>query len=220
MKKLILFAVLGILFPLLSIGQSYFGPGVITTTIAGSVHDFSSVQWNPYNATTTLGGQICQPCHTPHNANLSVVDAPLWNHRFTTQTYQMYTGYEFGPGGAGYGLTVPNGTSKLCLSCHDGSVALGAFGSQTGFAQMTSDARLGLNLKNDHPISFVFDSLQAGEVWDKTHVYSGTKTVSSLLDGSSRVQCTSCHLVHSNPTGYLLVMSNQGSALCLSCHIK
>lgn len=220
MKKLLFIAALMLMIPLLSIGQTYFGPGAITTSIAGSVHDFSIVQWNPYNATTTLGGQICQPCHTPHNGDLTVTSAPLWNHAFTTQTYQMYTGFEYGPGGAGYGITAPNGTSKLCLSCHDGTVALGAYGSQTGFAHMTSDARLGMNLKDDHPISFVYDSIQAGGVWDKTHVYSGTKTVNSLLDELGRVQCTSCHLVHSNPYGYELRMSNQGSALCLACHKK
>ncbi|MBL0103223.1 MAG: hypothetical protein IPP51_05380 [Bacteroidetes bacterium] len=65
MKKLLFIAALMLMIPLLSIGQTYFGPGAITTSIAGSVHDFSIVQWNPYNATTTLGGQICQPCHTP-----------------------------------------------------------------------------------------------------------------------------------------------------------
>jgi len=219
MKKFVIVAV-GLILPLLSPGQSYFGPGAITTSIAGSVHDFSTAQWNPYNATTTLGGQICQPCHTPHNANQSVTAAPLWNHAFTTATYQMYTGYEFGPGGAGYGVTAPDGTSKLCLSCHDGSIAMGSFGSQVGFAHMTSAAKLGLNMKDDHPVSFVYDSIQAGGVWDKTHVYQGTKTVNDLLDKQGKIQCTTCHLAHANPYGYQLVMSNQGSALCLACHKK
>ncbi|MBP6335109.1 MAG: cytochrome c3 family protein [Bacteroidia bacterium] len=220
MKKLIISTALGLILPFMNLAQSYFGPGAITTTIAGSVHDFSVVQWNPYNATTTMGGQICQPCHTPHNADPTITAAPLWNHSFTTQSYQMYTGYEFGPGGSGYNVIAPDGTSKLCLSCHDGSVAMGSFGGQIGFARMTSDARVGLDLRDDHPISFVYDSLQAGGVWDKTHVFSGTKRVSDLLDANSKVQCTSCHLVHSNPNGYLLNMSNQGSALCLACHKK
>lgn len=220
MKKLFIILVFGLIIPLVNMGQTYFGPGAITLTIAGSVHDFSIVQWNPYNATTTLGGQICQPCHTPHNANEGNIAAPLWNHRFSTQPYQMYTGYQFGPGGLGYGVTVPDGTSKLCLSCHDGSVALGAYGAQTGFAHMTSDARLRMDLRDDHPISFAYDSVQAGGVWDKTHIYSGTKTVNDLLDRNGKVQCTSCHLVHSNPYGYLLKMNNQGSVLCLACHIK
>ncbi len=221
MKNLIIAAAVCFLIPLMSVGQSTLGPGAITTTIAGSPHDFSTQAWNPYNATTTMGGQICQPCHTPHNADLTVTEAPLWNHQFTTATYQMYTGFEFGPGGAGYGVTAPDGTSKLCLSCHDGSVALGSFGGQTGTIFMTGGAQLDVDLRNDHPISFVYDSLQAGGVWNKTHVYSGTSTIEArLLDDNGKMQCTSCHGVHSNSRGYFLRMSNQGSALCLACHKK
>ncbi len=220
MKNLIITAALGLMIPLMSIGQSTLGPGVITTSIAGSPHDFSTQAWNPYNATTTLGGQICQPCHTPHNGDLTVVDAPLWNHQFSTAAYEMYTGFHFGPGSLGYGITAPDGISKLCLSCHDGSVALGSFGAQTGTTFLTGGANLALDLKNDHPISFVYDSIQAGGVWDKTHIYSGTKTVQSLLDENSKVQCSSCHGVHNNSRGYFLKMSNQGSALCLACHKK
>jgi predicted CXXCH cytochrome family protein len=220
MKKLSIILILGMLIPFIGLGQSTLGPGAITTSIAGSPHDFSTQAWNPYNATTTLGGQICQPCHTPHNADLTVIEAPLWNHQFTIATYQMYTGYNFGPGGVGYGVTAPDGISKLCLSCHDGSVALGSFGGQIGSVFMTGGAVLSTDLRNDHPISFVYDSVQAGGVWDKTHIYSGTKTVQGLLDPNSKVQCSSCHGVHSNSRGYFLKMSNQGSALCLACHKK
>ena len=45
-------------------------------TIVGSAHDFSDDSWN-----TT--GQICLVCHTPHNADVTVNNAPLWNHETT-----------------------------------------------------------------------------------------------------------------------------------------
>lgn len=222
MKKLIIIASIGFMVPLLSMGQSLLGPGNMPASgIATTPHDFSSQAWNPYVAATTLGGQICQPCHTPHNADKTVTDAPLWNHQFTSGSYTMYSGVgSFGVGGAGYGVTAPDGTSKLCLSCHDGSVALGSFGGQTGATFMTSGANLDIDLSNDHPISFVYDSVKAGGVWNTTHIYSGTKTVASLLDKNGKVQCTSCHGVHGNSKGYFLKMSNQGSALCLACHKK
>ena len=51
--------------------------------IQGSAHDFSNDSWN-----TT--GQICIVCHTPHNADATVTNAPLWNHETTTATFTTY----------------------------------------------------------------------------------------------------------------------------------
>lgn len=47
-------------------------PGTIKANIEGSKDDFSGSGW------TT---EICEPCHTPHNADTTVIDAPLWNHQ-------------------------------------------------------------------------------------------------------------------------------------------
>lgn len=47
-------------------------------TITGSSHDFTTQAWS--------GGRICVACHTPHKANTSVADAPLWNHTNSTAT--------------------------------------------------------------------------------------------------------------------------------------
>ncbi len=234
MKKLIITASLGLMIPLMGIAQSTLGPGVMgsSLTVPGSPHNFSTQLWNPYNASTTLGGQICQPCHTPHNADITVTDAPLWNHQFTTATYSMYTNLK--------GVTMaaaPDGTSKLCLSCHDGSVALGSFGGQTGTdyinGGVSGAANFGTDLRNDHPISVVYDTALAhgwGGLRPQTYLYSTytspgvytptTKAVSTLLDASGKIQCTSCHGAHANSRGYQLKMSNQGSALCLACHSK
>lgn len=230
MKKYIISAALVLVIPLMSISQTTLGPGVTGTTLntVGMPHNFSTQSWNPF-VNVGLGGQICQPCHTPHNADINA-EAPLWNHQMTTASYTMYTGIgTFGASGAGYGVTAPDGTSKLCLSCHDGSVALGSFGGQTGLVSMSAYnsglANLDLDLTNDHPISIPYDSTIVasagyGGVWGPTHIYSGTRTVQSLLDHNNKVQCTSCHTPHSNSRGYQLKMSNIGSALCLACHNK
>jgi predicted CXXCH cytochrome family protein len=234
MKKLIISAALGFMVPLMSIAQSTLGPGTITTSLTtpGSPHNFSGQAWNPGVSSGTVyvsGNQICQPCHTPHGANITVLEAPLWNHTLANPVgYQMYTGLSLGTFAAG--VTAPDGTSALCLSCHDGSVALGAFGGQLGSTTLIGGANLERDLRNDHPISFVYDSLNAGGVWSLTHQYSTytspgvytatTKAVSTKLDPNGKVQCTSCHGAHSNSRGYQLGMSNEGSALCLVCHKK
>ncbi|MEI6487350.1 MAG: cytochrome c3 family protein [Bacteroidota bacterium] len=238
MKKLIISAALGLMIPLMSIAQSTLGPGVTgsSLTVAGLPHNFSTQVWNTYNATTMQGGQICQPCHTPHNADLTVTDAPLWNHQFTTAAYQMYTGFDFGTlvSGVytGYGVTAPDGTSKLCLSCHDGSIALGAYGGQNLGTPLTGGALLSTDLRNDHPISIPYDSAVGGGLHTPTYIYNNFnsaagsgyitsgRAVSTKLDGAGKVQCTSCHGAHSNSRGYQLSMDNRGSALCLACHKK
>ena len=233
MKKLILIAALA--FPLMNMGQTTLGPGVTgsSLTIAGLPHNFSGQSWNTY-VNIGHGEQICQPCHTPHNADISITEAPLWNHQFTTATYQMYTSIRAGAGTMG---AVIDGTSKLCLSCHDGSVAIGSFGGQTGTVYMSGynngGANFGTDLRNDHPVSVDYAAALAagwGGLRQTSFLYSTytspgvygvtTKAVSSKLDAAGKVQCTSCHGAHSNKLGYQLSMSNQGSAICLICHSK
>ena len=254
--KLIIAASLGLMIPFMSMGQSTLGPGV-TTDPANSVmtnavgklagtplapHNFAKQTWNQYQNVGN-GGQICQPCHTPHNAQgAATLGAPLWNHQLSGATYNLYSAVET-KGGVGWnlGVTAPDGTSKLCLSCHDGTVALGAYGSQTlqGATTMSvysPGASFGNDLSNDHPISVIYqDMLSAGMGSLRTttdfvptaynsatgaYTISATKTMASMLDKNGKIQCTSCHGAHSNSIGYQLSMSNQGSLLCLQCHKK
>jgi predicted CXXCH cytochrome family protein len=186
-------------------------------TIVGSSHDFSTQTWN-----TT--GEICICCHTPHNAITTVPDAPLWNHQLSVATYQLYASPTF-QGNAT--ITQPSGASKLCLSCHDGTVALENFGTMTSGTNFIGGVNnLGSELTNDHPISFIYDaalSTQDAGLWNPaTHqsgIGSGTITQTMLFN--DKMECASCHDVH-NSVGvdHLLRKSNAASALCLTCHNK
>ena len=135
--------------------------------------------------------EVCVFCHTPHGSTLEDlgggVRAPLWNRKLSTASYFLYDEV-WSPTLEAYGVNVkpsaPTGYSKLCLSCHDGTLAIGdvynAPGSggysstgqssipltgtdaggtmPAGGGRYTGDTRLiGANLSNDHPISFVFD---------------------------------------------------------------
>ncbi|MBN2433016.1 MAG: cytochrome C [Acidobacteria bacterium] len=186
--------------------------------IAGSAHDFSDETWSH--------GQICLPCHTPHNANTTVAEAPLWNHELTAvATYTLYSTTSLD-------ATVgqPNGTSRLCLSCHDGTVALENFGGVTnGTAFVTGTILVGngANLSGDHPVSFTYDAALAatdGGLHDPTVTASGLiggGTISDDMLSGGTMQSSSCHEVH-NECGHnsLLILDNGGSALCLTCHDK
>ena len=101
-------------------------------------------------------GEICVYCHTPHGGQ---VEAPLWNRNFSTATYQMYASAT--PDMAADGQ--PTGISQACLSCHDGTVALGDIAGEARPIPMTGAQRLGpmrpgfigTDLSGSHPVSFV-----------------------------------------------------------------
>jgi predicted CXXCH cytochrome family protein len=185
--------------------------------IAGSGHDFSTQTWN-------TSGEICIVCHAPHNANTTVANAPLWNH--TLSATANYTLYAVG-GTMNATVGQPDGSSKLCLSCHDGTVALENFGGvASGTHLITGGALLSTSLANDHPISITYDAALAttdgglfNPVTTQSGINGGTITNTMLIAG--KMQCSSCHDVHnSSGVANLLIKSNQGSALCLTCHNK
>ena len=184
-------------------------------TIVGSDHDFSGDTWNP-------SGQICLVCHTPHNADVTVTASPLWNHEVSAASYTLYTSptLDAGP------MTQPTGTSLLCLSCHDGTVAVDNFGGATGGTKFVSGHELiGTDLRDDHPISFQYTTALAttdGGLYDPATQASGLGgTIDNDLLFSGSLDCASCHDVH-NGSGVakLLRKSNAASALCLTCHSK
>jgi predicted CXXCH cytochrome family protein len=197
----------------------------LTGTLAGTAHDFSTTAWG--------GSQVCVACHTPHNAN-SAGNAPLWNHTVTTQTYTLYTSSSLTAT-----MAQPTVGDKLCLSCHDGTVAVdsyrGSLGmvAPTGTTLISAANKLGTNLNVHHPSSFLYDAALAtanGSLWDPTTkvvtVGAGaqqkTGPVSAVMLSGGQVQCSSCHDVHNTYTNpgatKLLKMSMARSAMCFACH--
>ena len=189
---------------------SALATGFAWADIKGSAHDFSTKSWS--------AGQLCLICHTPHDGKTSVV--PLWNRTTTTTTFTLYSSPTFNAS-AGQ----PSGASKACLSCHDGTVALDSYGGNTGTTFLAGRTLLSNDLSNDHPISFVYDAALAGADGGLRNPatapsgLNGTIQQDLLFDNS--MECASCHDVHnSHSQPSLLVKSNAGSALCLTCHNK
>ena len=183
-------------------------------SIVNSKHNLSISGPGTIRAATE--GDVCVFCHTPHSqANLT----PLWNHEMPQSTYTPYRSSTLR-------ATVgqPTGASKLCLSCHDGTVALGMVRSGPAPIQMRNSiaampagrSHLGTDLSGHHPISFTYDNSLAnikGELQDPMVLKREVR-----LDKDGQVQCTSCHDPHRNQYGKFLVKDNTGSALCLDCH--
>ena len=181
--------------------------------IGGSAHDFSGDGWS--------GGQICIVCHTPHNADATVAESPLWNHEVTDESFTVYTSATLDATDVGQ----PSASSKLCLSCHDGTIALDSYGGMTGSSFISGSANLGNDISNDHPISFAYNtalSTEDGGLHDPSTANSGLGgTIDDDLLYAEKMECASCHDVHnSSNLSKRLIKSNAASALCLTCHNK
>jgi predicted CXXCH cytochrome family protein len=143
---------------------------------------------------------------------------PLWNRRDPGVTYILY-----GSSTVQAAQGQPDGSSVLCLSCHDGTIALGNVLSRTaditfmgGITRMpTGKSNLSTDLSDDHPVSFLYNSALAaadGQLKDPALI---TQPV-HLENG--KVQCVSCHDPHLNLFSDFLVATNQFSELCFKCH--
>jgi predicted CXXCH cytochrome family protein len=169
---------------------------------------------SPGSIHAAIESDICIFCHTPHHAS---GDGPLWNHQMSSAVYLPYTSSTLK-------ATVgqPTGSSRLCLSCHDGTVALGLVHSRSSEIPMNSStmpagpSNLGTDLTGTHPVSFVYDNALATA--DGNLRAPNTLPPDVRLDRAGEMQCTSCHDPHNNQYGSFLVMDNTASALCLACH--
>ena len=171
----------------------------------------------PGTITATSESEVCIFCHTPHNSSPR---KPLWNKADPGVTYDLYSSSTLDavPG-------QPDGSSILCLSCHDGTIALGNVLSRSTLIEMaggisampTGTSNLSTYISDDHPISFLYNATLAatdGELADPSSLSEPVE----LED--ERLQCTSCHDPHRDIYGDFLVASTQYSGLCMYCHQK
>lgn len=176
--------------------------------VIGTKHDLS--------VPGAVSSQPCIFCHTPHNSY--VVEKPIWNHQLSIQTYTLYTSTT-----TTAVMQQPNQPSKQCLSCHDGTVALGQTKAQ-GLLNTTrtlgAGKNLGVDLSNDHPISFT--PVNDGQLAPSLFLVPPATKDPAVKLVAGTVECTSCHNPHipnkDTVVPSFLVRSNSSSAICLACH--
>ncbi|BDG07412.1 cytochrome c3 family protein [Anaeromyxobacter paludicola] len=204
--------------------------------IKNSRHDLSSSNSTSGAVKATSVDQVCIFCHVPHNAQTTLA---LWNRKNPTSTYTWTDSINNGK--TSQGTTLPTTAAQFsangslrCLSCHDGSIALGDVmnmgGSATTIAitdqaSRTSggkivgtspyDIGVGGDLRKNHPVGVPFPG-QTGTTAPvgANQYYGATNTGCSTNSGGG--------CVNNGTAGKALPLYlNSGNALqieCASCH--
>ncbi|PIU79689.1 MAG: hypothetical protein COS73_03200 [Nitrospirae bacterium CG06_land_8_20_14_3_00_70_43] len=193
---------------LLSALLTLLAPPARSMSVVDSKHNLSVSGPGPYKS--LVEEEVCVFCHTPHESSGVGV---LWNRNESVASYITYTSstLQNAPG-------QPTGSSKLCLSCHDGTIALGEVRSRpapiafpTGLENLNAGpAFLDTDLQDDHPVSMAYPTTLPG--------YVQAALLDLPLDPAGLVQCTSCHDPHDDAAGHFLRKPNLASALCTTCH--
>jgi predicted CXXCH cytochrome family protein len=184
------------------------------TSVVGSPHDLSV--HGPTRIHALSEEQVCIFCHAPHNAT---GQAPLWNRHMPPTHYRIYTSPT-----TDARIDQPSGPSKMCLSCHDGALALGLVANRPANEPIVMSFRtippgrndLTADLSDDHPIGFRYDRAlfnRDGQLRNPDVV-----TPELPMGPHQEVHCTTCHDPHDNSLGNFLRMPDRRSAICLSCH--
>lgn len=184
-------------------------------------------------------GDVCVYCHTPHGgpAWVGAPRAPLWNRPRPTAAYRMpeFNAMRMDQDAA------PSDRSRMCLSCHDGTVGLDQVtnrpttytgpGPANHRIDECEDCHSGgspaggldwegvwfqPDLRNQHPFSVLYDpSRRPGQFRP-----AAGNAVGGLPLYEGKVECATCHQPHSEQFKFFLRQSNVGNALCLVCHVN
>lgn len=218
-----------------------------------------------YVGTVDPGQRICAYCHSPHHstqnnqalsadvANLGLdavtgegatiaaykIYAPLWSRTgidsMTSADYGTYVSQTFDPESAGKVYDPLIGPSRLCLSCHDGSIAIDSYYGQTGTGTATGDefngplGGGGINsigiaggfdsfggtggLTNDHPIGMRYTDYLGKQDLNGTD-YELNAITTTFTDTAGAAGKTISSVLYRDPSD----TNVNGFVTCASCH--
>ena len=203
-----------ILLPFLTTLFLALAPVRADDSVLNSKHNLSAS--GPGSVRALTESEVCVFCHAPHNTDPAT---PLWNRHNPTTYYRIYQSST-----TDARIDQPGGASKMCLSCHDGSIALGLVKNRpathpiamnqtfmpSGTSNLTND------LSDDHPIGFRYDR----QLSNRDHQIRSPDLISKnvKLGPRGQLECTACHDPHNNELGDFLRITQREGALCNTCH--
>ncbi len=203
--------------------------------------------------------RICIFCHHPHNSyrstDIGINYSPLWNREMSAKTFTGYTNgldasviaasasdkrHNLNAADEGGGTSI-GGVSLLCMSCHDGVVAMNAYsidsGSNDGQGVVGEGGTLSGrssgfdsgpgDMSNHHPMGFDYQAVQTADAeiaaTNTVLVPGGSVRISDVL-ADGKMECVTCHDVHNTANQAnaerFLWRTNDYSNFCLTCHLK
>jgi len=190
--------------------------------VSGDVLGMHNLNPSSVASVYSQGSLGCTFCHAPHSGIGGV--SPLWNQTLSKATYVPYSSTTYPE----QGNTQPTlgVSSSLCLSCHDGTVAVGqsaAYGTLPVTGSMNGIDSFGMNLSGTHPFSLVLPLKDASNLVASLVTQGKTADPTGavkLINGN--IECTSCHDPHVQGTDKIaqnfLVRDSSSGQMCLACH--
>jgi hypothetical protein len=187
------------------------------TGIAGTAHDFSA-----------KGGGVglCTFCHTPHKA---ITTPLLWNHTLSANSFSWDapTTTAGTPFATFKGDTYKGPTAK-CLSCHDGSVAVGDIAwwnegkpaapldNTKHGAGDTSNVGFGGNMAGNHPVAMPYPYNNAANTYNGVTTGAGA----ALSEWQPNPATNNIRLFNDDGAGNIKagVAAGRTGIECSSCH--
>jgi predicted CXXCH cytochrome family protein len=169
-------------------------------------HATSLTRAPAFNATAHADASLCLRCHDATGSSAREMHAAALGRAHLPGSHQGWAARN-----ASESAVLSSASSSTrCLTCHDGAMASDA-------TARTGAVLLGMPSQGSqaHPVAVEYRLTDPG-------FGDGALRPESMLDPrvrlfDHRVECASCHSPYSSEPR-LLVMSNQGSQLCLSCH--
>ena len=202
-----------------------------SAVVAGSKHDFSA--FGPQQQ------QLCLTCHTAHFAGGTRL---LWNHQLSTENYSWSDVTEtLGGTPLPTNIKTWSGTTKNCLSCHDGTVAVGSlywkgynYTGPNPPKLTTTVVGTGQDMKGNHPVAVpypyggvknTYNAITTGDRVPLPEFQPMPADVKIFADPSVAannrgMECATCHDPHGTSNNDMLRAPRVGSGICLRCHVK
>lgn len=197
------------------------------SAIVDSAHDLRT----PFQSASYT---LCSFCHVAHKTGAAPAGPGylLWNHTLSSvTTYGVYQSDSM----KATDLTDLGGqttVSNLCLSCHDGTVAVNSFYEGVGNASFTGDITEGnyfmpgaatiRDLSKTHPVNFTYNATVANEAGMLVPASSGSVDAAGEIPlFNSKMQCATCHDPHNGASGIFEqnFPTQSSGSFCTYCHL-
>ena len=188
--------------------------------VVGSKHDLSVTGGGPVRSDSSQACVFCHGSHLPEGS-MSAGQTPLWNRDLPVQVYPAYVSSTL-DAKATEGAA---GSTQLCMSCHDGTIAPGQTLTRgavptRGSMESRNMSSAGRSLAKDHPVGIT--PRDDGQLHPGLFQMAATTADSDVRLRDGRIECITCHTPHEPARDPLqpsfLARSNRDGELCLACH--